>query len=81
MLDKDSDDKLTQVEYEAGFKLLDIDGDPKFLFETLDTDGDGKISQAEYNKGFDLLDRHKDGWVCLRDGVWARLQRAQQYAW
>ena len=63
MLDKDSDDKLTQVEYEAGFKLLDIDGDPKFLFETLDTDGDGKISQAEYNKGFDLLDLDKDGFV------------------
>ena len=77
MLDADSDGDITQEEYNAGFGILDSDGDG-FLcrkefgvkalahFDMLDADQDGKVTKQEYEVGWSLFDTDNDGHIDKR---------------
>ena len=77
MLDADSDGDITQEEYNAGFDILDSDGDG-FLcrkefgvkalahFDMLDADQDGKVTKQEYEVDWSLFDTDNDGHIDKR---------------
>jgi hypothetical protein len=74
----DGDGRLTQLEYNMGFDILDKDQDgfltssefgiaSKLYFDKLDKDGDGKLSREEYNGGFAWIDTDRDGFISRTD--------------